>query len=352
MISVLCAFGAPDADSLIRGIYINHFQASKADYLSRIYARADSGYINAIVVDLKSDFGYLCYDSHVPLAVKLGAVKRYVNLAALVDSCRAHGIRIIARIVCYRDDYLAGYKNYGMRNAEGAVWQDKTGTAWVNPYVKGVNEYLVSIVKELDDRGVTAVALDYVRFPTDGNVGAIRLTNVKGPRHKPITTLLAMLREQTDVEIGICIFGYAVWYELKREGQEVGRISEYADAIYPMLYPSHFDPTFLNEENEYWRNYWIYYDSVQLARSKSRAATKIIPFVQGFDLYARDYGTDYISSQITGALCANADGFLIWNAASSYATSWIPLRQARSLSLIRSAQSFPDTRRIDTPPRY
>ncbi|MCK4673794.1 hypothetical protein KAT67_07410, partial [candidate division WOR-3 bacterium] len=52
-------------DSIIRGVYINPYQANNKDYLEKIFIRADSGLINAIVVDFKSDYGFLTYASNI-----------------------------------------------------------------------------------------------------------------------------------------------------------------------------------------------------------------------------------------------------------------------------------------------
>jgi len=337
--------GYNDPDSLIRGIYINPWKACRRDYMEGVYARADSGFINAIVVDLKSDYGYLCYDTDLELAKKIKAVKKYIDLDSLVARAQRHGIKVIARVVCYRDNYLAKYHKFGMMNSRGRIWKDNTGSSWVNPYVDSVNDYLVSVIKELDQHGIRSIALDYIRFPTDGNIKAIQLANVKGPRSKPIISLLKKIRKMAPgVEIGMCIYGYAVWYEITSIGQYIYTLSEYADVFYPMLYPSHFHPKFLKEVSEYWRNYWIYYDSVREAFVKVPLSVKVIPFVQGFDLFAEDYGHEYISAQMNGLLGSYADGFLIWNAASNYSTSWTPLRWARNLIQCRSVPNCLDTR--------
>jgi hypothetical protein len=340
----LCAALTGDPDSIVRGVYINPYQACKRSYLEKIFARADSGYINAIVVDLKSDYGYLCYASEVPLAQEMNAVKRYVDIRALVDSCRAHGVKLIARVVCFRDNYLAQHEDCGIRDSAGAVWFDKTGTAWVNPYVEQVHDYLARVVEELVKLGVRSFAFDYIRFPTDGNVESIKLENVTGPRSEPIINFLKKVRKKVDAEIGICIFGYAVWRDLRSEGQDIAKLGDHIDVVYPMLYPSHFPAGFKNEENEYWRNYWIYFDSVNEAFKKTSLDVRVVAFVQGFDLFADEFNDAYVFSQISGALGADADGILIWHAACNYSTSWRPLRWARNLTLTRYAQKFPGIR--------
>lgn len=352
VIFVLYSVFLINPDSFIRGIYLNPYQANKKSFLEKVFAYADSGYINTIVVDLKGDYGYLTYESEVDLVKELKAYRKYIELDYLIERCREKNVKLIGRIVCFRDGYLAQYEDCAIRDTAGKLWYDKTGTAWVNPYNKKVWQYLMSIVEELTKKGVHSFAFDYVRFPTDGNLEIIKLTGVKGQRYEPIVEFLETLRKKVDAEIGICIFGYAVWFDLKSEGQEVSQFGSIVDVVYPMLYPSHFHPRFKKDVCEYSRNYWIYFDSIEEAFKKLPLNVKVVPFIQGFDLYAEDYNDDYIFSQILGAINADADGILIWNAASNYANSLPSLARAHNLIQCRYAQNSLNIRRRELLHQY
>ena len=352
-IAVLCAAYTADPDSVVRGVYINPWQGANKDFMAQIFARADAGIINAIVVDCKSDFGYLTYASTIPLAKKLKAVRPYLDLDSLIAEARVHRVKFIARIVCYRDNYLAGYGKFGMRDDEGHLWRDKTGSNWTNPYIDSVADYLAEVVAELYRHGVSSVALDYIRFPTDGAVGRIRLTKVKGPRYQPIVRFLKKVRDKTpEVEIGACVYGFTTWYDLPNLGQTLGKLGKHLDVVYPMLYPSHFPADFKKEIGEVWRNYWIYFDSVKGAFAKLPARVKVVPFVQGFDLLAEQFDHDYVLSQLDGSLAADAAGFLIWNPSCNYATSWTPIGWVYNSIRDRYARKIQDTHMTDTGRRY
>ncbi|GAI95173.1 unnamed protein product, partial [marine sediment metagenome] len=217
-----------------------------------------------------------------------------------------------------------------------------------------VRDYLLEITKEIVDLGIKSIAFDYIRFPTDGDVKRIRLTNVKGPRSTPIIQFLKKIRNElgNEVEIGVCVFGFAVWYNLRTEGQDIEKMGEHIDILYPMLYPSHFHRNFKKEVNEYWRNYWIYFDSVKEAIKKSPSSVKITPFIQGFDLRAESFDGEYIFSQINGTLSGMADGFVIWNASCNYSTSWNALLWIRNSILRRSVQMSLNTRMKEEGRRY
>jgi hypothetical protein len=334
----------PQVDSVVRGVYLNPYQANKKEYLERIFAKADSGLINAIVVDFKGDYGFLAYESNVELAKKINAVKKYFDVAYLVENAARHNLKLIARIVCFRDNYLAQYKQFGIRDDSGRIWRDNKGIAWTNPYDENVHDYLIALTKEIVEQGIKSIAYDYIRFPTDGNVWRIRTTKVKGSRVDAIAGFLKKAREAVDVEIGICVFGFSVWHKLLSEGQDLSRLGEHIDVLYPMLYPSHFARAFKNEENEMWRNYWIYFDSVNEAFENLPSTVKVVPFVQGFEYRAKEYDADYVFSQIIGVLAAGGNGFMVWNARSDYSTCWPAFAWARNSILRRCAQTNQDSR--------
>ncbi|UCD05479.1 MAG: hypothetical protein JSV98_10290 [candidate division WOR-3 bacterium] len=327
-----------EPDSIIRGIYVNPYQANKSAYWDKIFSMADSGFINAVVVDFKSDYGFLTYASELELPGKINAIKKHFDIATLVENTTKHNLKLIARIVCFRDNYLARHKKFGIKNDSGEIWVDKKNMAWTNPYDKGVQDYLLEITEEIVAQGVNAVAFDYVRFPTDGDVARIRLTKVKGSRVDVIAGFLEKARQEIEAEIGICVFGFSVWHPLRTEGQDIERLGEFVDVLYPMLYPSHFGRNFKNEETESWRNYWIYFDSVSEAFEQLSSAVKVIPFIQGFEYRAKNYGADYVFSQMNGVLSARGDGFIIWNARSDYSICWRALEWARNSIPMRYAQ--------------
>jgi hypothetical protein len=350
LIALLGIFNNPD--SVIRGIYINPYQASKKEYLQNVFARADSGLINTIVVDFKSDYGFLAYQSEIELAKKISAIKPYIDANYLIKESKKHNLKLVARIVVFKDNYLARYKHYGITDDSAKVWHDAQKIAWVNPYQREVGGYIVEVAKEIVNLGINALAFDYIRFPTDGDVKRIRLLNVNGPRDQAIINLLKRIRKEVDAEIGICVFGYAVWHSLKSEGQNIRKMGKYIDVLYPMLYPSHFHPSFKNELNEYWRNYWLYFDSVKEAFKKLPEGVKVIPFIQGFDLRTEEFNNDYISSQIDGSIDARGDGFIIWNARADYSCSWPALSWAHNSIPVQYAQMNPGIHRREEGYRY
>jgi Putative glycosyl hydrolase domain len=98
----------PVLDSLIkgtlpvRGLYVFRFGANTRR-LKHLIGIADSTEVNALIIDVKDEFG-LNYESSDPMVKKnAGTQVKAHNLGALVDTIRAHGILPVARIVVFKD---------------------------------------------------------------------------------------------------------------------------------------------------------------------------------------------------------------------------------------------------------
>ena len=68
-----------------------------------------AGLINTVEIDLKDEAGEIWYDTAVPLAHTIGAVTELWDLAEVVDELHALGVRVIGRLVVFRDPKLADH---------------------------------------------------------------------------------------------------------------------------------------------------------------------------------------------------------------------------------------------------
>jgi len=155
------------APPVIRGIYVNAYAAGNPITRARLLALTDSTEINTWVVDVKDEDG-VRYPSALPLAVEATHVKSIPvrDLRALGDTLRAHGIHAIARIVVFKDPRLSRARpDWSIRQPGGALWRDKVGNTWVNPWDRRVWDYNLAIAAEAVRAGFGEVQFDYVRFP-------------------------------------------------------------------------------------------------------------------------------------------------------------------------------------------
>ena len=119
----------------VKGIYVTGPMAGTSN-MDALIDLVDRTELNALVIDVKNDEGRVVCEMDSPLVSEIGAVKRYVqDMPALVSKCREKGIYLIARIVAFKDPFLAEARpELSLHNADGTVFYDKDGLAWVNPY--------------------------------------------------------------------------------------------------------------------------------------------------------------------------------------------------------------------------
>lgn len=240
----------PRPDS-VRALYVNGWAAGSRSRMAHLIRIADETEINAFVVDLKESDTYLVHDSTgIALAKEIGADQRPASkwLPALVDTLTAHAIYPIARIVVFKDRMLAEKRaDLAIQHVDGGTWLDQDGRPWVNPYHPAVWDYNVDIAREALDMGFAEVQWDYVRFPdvredlrrtmafpTSG--GKSREDNIRdfivyskerlADYQVPVTADVFGLATHVDGDVGI--------------GQQWEKLIQAADAVLPMVYPSHY----------------------------------------------------------------------------------------------------------------
>jgi hypothetical protein len=80
---------------VVRGLYVNRW-AALGDRGWQLIQLASRSEVNALVIDVKDDRGFVLYRSRVPLAREIGAdtnrPMRHERLRAMLDSMRAHHI--------------------------------------------------------------------------------------------------------------------------------------------------------------------------------------------------------------------------------------------------------------------
>ena len=306
--------------------------------------------LNALVIDMKDDYGLLRYNTKDPLVTEKGFVSRYsIDLEHFVEAFKQDNIYLVARIVVFKDKHLSQYDKgkYAIWNAStNAPWVGTRGYEeikneagevtgqklvyydenWVDPYCPEVWEYDVRIAQELISRGFDEIQFDYIRFPTDGrNLGSARYRwRSEGmDKESALVSFLSYARRNIDAPIGIDIYGANGWYRSgTRTGQDVELLAEYVDVICPMFYPSHFEQSFLNYKPYAERPYRIYFYGTYRNTVIGRNRIIVRPWVQAFYLgvsYDRQYyNANYVQQQIFGVRDSVGRGYMYWNNSGRY----------------------------------
>lgn len=323
-----------------KGLYVQAHYLKKNGQRESLLAMMEKAGLNTLVIDMKDDWGKLRFEPESDLLKKMGRVGNVLDLEPFTRAMKERGIYLVARLVLFQDRILYQYNHfeYAVKNkSDGGPWQGrkkkKNGTVktieeyWVDPYCEKVWEYNVEIARELIRRGFDEIQFDYVRFTTDGdNLGdtAYSFRDKGMDKESAIMSFLNYARENIHAPISIDIYGANGWWRTSaRTGQDVELFSKYVDAICPMYYPSHFDPSFEYYEPVDKRPYRIYYYGSLRNYYFTRKSVVVRPYVQTFKMnylkYDRDYyGPDYVRNEIDGVNDSIDLGYTFWNMGVKY----------------------------------
>jgi hypothetical protein len=331
------------------GIYVSSYQASGKHLQDHIDFLKAQG-MNSMVLDFKDDFGNLTYDTNLAIPRKMGAVQKRFSIDEVVQAAHAAGLYLIGRIVVFRDKQLYNADNFAYAAWDRTVngpWRylkktvdEETGEEsyfqgeyWVDPFSEYVWDYNIAIAKELQDRGVDEVQFDYIRFPSDGDLGRItwRYRKENMGKLEALESFLAKARESLTIPISTDVYGYCGWARISNwVAQNIEMYSRYVDVIQPMFYPSHFPRDFLGSMAYLPRANYIYQEGTRRSAYIVDGRSIIRPYVQAFRIggelaFTPQVYTAYLVDQVQGALQGAAEGFTMWNASGDYYMAAVPL---------------------------
>ncbi len=310
----------------VKAIYIPfHYLRSRKlmnDYLDFVQATE----LNAIVVDVKGDFGFIGWESEVELAAVVGADERrtdtWLPLDELIAEAKKRNVYTVARFVVFKDDPLAhGKPELAVVREDGSVWIDGEELGWANPFKKEVWDYNIALAKEAAAFGFDELNFDYIRFPSDGDVGAIvyEEDNSRETRTTAIREFMQHLAEALRpyrVFTSADVFGLTIWVTPESDmniGQRIIDITPYVDYLAPMVYPSTFISGNLGYDNPSAEPYGIVSRSQQKAEELVPPYVKVRPWLQGYW-----YSLDEMRLLKQGAIDAESTGWAWWNAGGKY----------------------------------
>jgi hypothetical protein len=305
----------------VRGVHVTMALAGIQGKLDEYIAMQRSG-LNTIELDIKDENGDIGWAINVPLARNVGAAKNYYDVREAVDKIHAAGLYLIGRVVTFEDPILSANAPWSaVRRTDGARWLNHAGLGWTNPYDKRVWKYNVDIAVEAAKLGFDEIQFDYVRFPSDGDISQIVYPGKKTqPMGWTIPVFLKYARERLKplgVRISADVFGLAATRDLGI-AQFPRRMAPFVDALYPMVYPSHYVSGEFNIVDPDSRPGTTVAYSLRDFREKLRGRkTKLIPWLQDFSM-GRAYSLADVQDEIQAARLEHVKGFMLWNAAGVY----------------------------------
>ncbi len=315
-----------------RALYLSFWGVGTASVREPALRLAGNTPVNAVVIDVKGDLGYVCYRTGVAMAQEIGAQKIITvpDIHALLDRLHKQGIYTIARIVTFKDNLLGKARPKLTVRQNGNTFKDREGLIWCDPFSPDVRNYNIDLAVDAAKAGFDEIQFDYVRFPDAKGVEFSEVsTDVSRPR--AITAFLTEAREKLtpfNVFLAADVFGYICWNKGDTGiGQDINELGAPLDYISPMLYPSGFLHGIPNYRDPVTHPYEI----VRLSLDRAGERTKLDPirfrpWLQAFADYAfdkRQFGGKEIQAQITAAQSFGADGWILWNARNIYSADAI-----------------------------
>ena len=316
--------------SEVRGVHVTMALASLEGKLEEYLDLTREG-LNTIELDVKDENGEVGFTpSGVPLASRIGAAQTYYKPRQVVRKLVDRGVYLIGRIVVFEDPILAEKRpDLAIKRPDGSVWRNHAGLGWTNPYDRRVWDYNVDLAVAAARAGFDEIQFDYVRFPSDGDISAIvydgKTATEPGWVIAQFVQYASKRLKPLGVRVSADVFGLSATRDLGI-GQVPRRISRYLDAIYPMVYPSHYGPGEYNLPDPNGAPRETVAASLKDFRRELRGRRSvIIPWLQDFS-YGRTYTLAEVQAQIDAASAANTGGFLLWNAAGIYSDGALTYR--------------------------
>ncbi|OAS22370.1 putative glycoside hydrolase [Paenibacillus oryzisoli] len=328
----------PQKDApIVKGIYSTAHSAG-GSRLNTLVKLLDDTDLNAMVIDVKDDWGYITWETGNAELDALGTTQKIIgNMPGLMTTLQEHNIYPIARIVVFKDTILAKKKpELSFVNPDGTLWDNgkKPADSFVNPYSKDVWDYNIAVAKEAVKAGFKEIQFDYVRFPEgfEKRADVLKYTKDERSRIDAVSSFVKYAREQLSplgVRVSVDIFGYAASVPAAEGiGQDFEKISQNVDVIAPMIYPSHYSTGWFGSKVPDAAPYATINGASKDTTKKLEAIDKkgwkpvVRPWIQDFTAswvpgYIK-YGKHELDEQIRALKDNGVNEYLLWNANNNY----------------------------------
>lgn len=326
-LNIILALPGNEGGPPIRGVHASGYTWASSVLKDPIMQMIEDGLINTVEIDLKDENGEVWYDTGVALAHEIGAVNELWDLEAVIDELHSLGVRVIGRLVVFRDPKLAdhavgsGQLDLIVQNPDGTAYGQYGG--FTNPFNTEVWEYNIALAEEAALLGIDDVLYDYVRRP-DENLARMKFPG-QGDAN-PEDAIIAFLEASitrihgAGARMGASVFGIAATRP-DEIAQDIPRMATTVDYVAPMVYPSHWGPGEYGVANPNASPYDITYRSlVDFQGQVDGTGATVIAWLQDFSLGV-DYGPAEVRAQIEAASDAGVLDFLLWDAAATYTSA-------------------------------
>jgi hypothetical protein len=321
----------PLADTgIVRALYVNRWASQSAKKMRALIAIADKTEINALVIDMKDEFGLNFESRDTIVSRNAGRSGRLRELVPLLDTLKAHHILAIARVVVFKDSVAARVNpQHVIRKPDGTPWHDKKGLTWVDPYDPAIREYNIRVAEELARLGFDEIQFDYIRFPEPyASLPPQVFKDANGvAKPKALADFFRAACPRIHAAGARCtadIFGMVTSIGGALEvGQQWSELAPVTDVLLPMVYPSHYPHGSFGIAHPNSEPYLVVDSAITGAHHKDiklgiMSPIHVRPWLQAFTLGAPHYTATQVEAQKKGVYDAGYDSWVLWSPGSEY----------------------------------
>lgn len=306
---------------LVKGMRVSPTAAGDKERYATLLGLAGDSVVNTLVFDTKDEKGAVRYES----AVTGAAMRIAYNPEVVLAQAKEDGLYTITRIVTFQDSpHARNFPDTAIRNADGEIWVDAAGQAWLDPTNQEAWQYPIALGVEACQMGFDEIQYDYVRFPTDGDTESIVWS---GPidEETRVATVSAFIQRASDAihesgcVVSADIFGIIMsTSDDQGIGQRVPDLSSAADAISPMIYPSHYASGWRNLDQPNDFPGIVVGDALATGLPKATGGALIRPWLQAFS-----HSPEQVRESIAAAE-AMGTGWMLWSQESQFVPAMLP----------------------------
>ena len=325
------------ASPFVRGIYVGSNRIGIEETADELIALCDATTLDAMVIDVKNEQGFVTFRGGIPYADEAGITVRNIpDARALLTKLKAHNIYAIARIVAFLDNNTHKLRpELYIKNKNGKLWSDAQGNAWLNPYSRDAWDFIMEIARGAAALGFDEIQFDYIRFAATNSLENADFGDTGGRDRMQIIEDFARYAvhalKPLGVNVSADVYGTIIGIEGDAAivGQNYTELAKILDFICPMIYPSHYADGSMGLDHPDLFPYETIAGALRLSNEKLAAipagehVAGVRPWLQDFTMsglrYHLDYGAEEREGQLRAVYDAGLNEWLLWDANVHYA---------------------------------
>jgi hypothetical protein len=283
-----------------------------------------------------------------------------------IQTLHQKDIYVIGRITVFQDPFYTKLNPSASvkRSSDGMVWKDFKGLSFIDVGYRPYWDHVVALSVDAYNAGFDELNFDYIRYPSDGNMKDIAFTHSSGTKQVQLEAFFQYLntalndeskfqavkhentgRDKTIPYTSADIFGMTTTNTDDLSiGQVLERTLPHFDFVAPMVYPSHYPPSYLNLGDPNKHVYKVISHSMGEAVRRAQATTtpndgflhtrygtstpalytkpvydphKLRTWIQDFD-YGGTYDIKEVRAQMQATYDVGLTSWMVWDPSNRY----------------------------------